>query len=174
MIFLLHVEWPEITPNKRLLTYYVWRILWWPWRPFLGHQAWSWTTLRRGNVFITFTNVFLLLSRFTFVTFFYFYLNVFLLIWPKYVNENKLRKSTGSARKQTRSGANSQSYNRKYTSLCSAAYVRWQRGTARNRPPLLLSVDGTVIRTAGRTPDRYMDSAPHTILAASINSSRDS
>ena len=22
-----------------------------PWRPFLGHQAWSWTTLRRGNVF---------------------------------------------------------------------------------------------------------------------------
>jgi len=23
-----------------------------PWRPFLGHQAWSWTTLRRGNVFL--------------------------------------------------------------------------------------------------------------------------
>jgi len=22
-----------------------------PWRPFLGHQAWSWTTARRGNVF---------------------------------------------------------------------------------------------------------------------------
>ena len=22
-----------------------------PWRPLLGHQAWSWTTLRRGNVF---------------------------------------------------------------------------------------------------------------------------
>ena len=22
-----------------------------PWRPFLGHQAWSWITLRRGNVF---------------------------------------------------------------------------------------------------------------------------
>jgi len=26
-----------------------------PWRPFLGHQAWSWTTLRRANVFSTFT-----------------------------------------------------------------------------------------------------------------------
>jgi len=24
-----------------------------PWRPFLGHQAWSWTTLRRGNVFLS-------------------------------------------------------------------------------------------------------------------------
>jgi len=29
-----------------------------PWRPFLGlgHQAWSWTTLRRGNVFKRFFN----------------------------------------------------------------------------------------------------------------------
>jgi len=46
-----------------------------PWRPFLGDQAWSWTTLRRGNVFITFTNVF-----------FNFYLNVFYIyaIWHKY------------------------------------------------------------------------------------------
>jgi len=52
-------------PYKLLLTYYVWRIVWrhavascglafvfeLPWRPFLGHQAWSWITLRRGNVF---------------------------------------------------------------------------------------------------------------------------
>jgi len=29
-----------------------------PWRPFPGHQAWSWTTQRRGNFFITFTDVF--------------------------------------------------------------------------------------------------------------------
>ena len=35
-----------------------------PWRPFLAHQAWSWTTLRRGNFFITFINVFFILSRF--------------------------------------------------------------------------------------------------------------
>ena len=79
MIFLLHVEWPEIPPHKRLLTYYVWRIVWRPCRPFLGHQTWSWTTLRRGNVFfITFTEGF-----FIFVTFlrFYFYLNVFLHLW---------------------------------------------------------------------------------------------
>ena len=48
-----------------------------PWRPFLGHQAWSWTTLRRGNVFITFTNVFIFLSRFYVFNVFYFYLNVF-------------------------------------------------------------------------------------------------
>jgi len=61
-----------------------------PWKSFLGHQAWSWTTLRRGNVFllrlqtfflflsrffITFTNVLLLLSRFFIFlwTFFYIY-----------------------------------------------------------------------------------------------------
>ena len=81
MIFLLHVEWPEMPPYKLLLTYYVWRIVrlnWMayselPWRPFLGHQAWSWTTLIRGNVFfIIFTN------DFYFCHVFYFYLNVFL------------------------------------------------------------------------------------------------
>jgi len=27
MIFLLHVEWPEMPPYKLLLTYYVWRIV---------------------------------------------------------------------------------------------------------------------------------------------------
>jgi len=56
--FSVHVEWPEMPPYKLILSYYVWRIVWRPWRPFLGHQAWSWTTLRRGNVFVTFTNVF--------------------------------------------------------------------------------------------------------------------
>jgi len=104
-------------PYKLLLTYYVWRTVWrstilkisllantttvsaklnWmayselPWKSFLGHQAWSWTTLRRGNVFllrlqtfflifvtffITFTNVLLLLSLFFIFlwTFFYIY-----------------------------------------------------------------------------------------------------
>jgi len=28
MIFLLHVEWPEMPPYKLLLPYYVWRIVW--------------------------------------------------------------------------------------------------------------------------------------------------
>ena len=62
MIFLLHVEWPEMPPYKLLLTYYVWRMFEWHIR--VGYQAWSRTTVRRGNVFITFTNFFLFLSRF--------------------------------------------------------------------------------------------------------------
>ena len=42
------------------------------WRPFLGHQAWSWTTLSRGNVF------YYVYKRFyIFVTFFTF----FIFIW---------------------------------------------------------------------------------------------
>jgi len=45
-------------------------------RPFLGHQAWSWTTLRRCNFFVTFTNVFFFIS----VTFFTF-LTCFIFIW---------------------------------------------------------------------------------------------
>jgi len=48
---LFHVEWPEMPSYKLLLTYYVWRIVWRPWRLFLGHQTRSWNTLRRGNVF---------------------------------------------------------------------------------------------------------------------------
>ena len=43
-----------------------------PWRPFLAHQAWSWTTLRWGNVFLLRLQRFFS-SRFTFLTFF---------IWP--------------------------------------------------------------------------------------------
>jgi len=37
-----------------------------PWRPFPGHQAWSWTTLRRGNVFyyVNYKRFFSILSRF--------------------------------------------------------------------------------------------------------------
>jgi len=39
-----------------------------PWRPFLGHQVWSWTTLRRGNVFYyVYKRFFLFLSRFLFL-----------------------------------------------------------------------------------------------------------
>ena len=65
MIFLLHVEWPEMLPYKLLLTFYVWRIVWRPWRPFVGHPAWSWTTLRRGNVFCcVYKRFFKFLSRF--------------------------------------------------------------------------------------------------------------
>jgi len=45
-----------------------------PWRPFLGHQAWSWTTLRRGNVFYYVYKGFLFLSRFYVFT-------VFIFIW---------------------------------------------------------------------------------------------
>jgi len=49
------------------------------WKPFLGHQAWSWTTLRRGNVFYyVYERFFLFLSRFyVFNVFLNFYLNVF-------------------------------------------------------------------------------------------------
>jgi len=65
-------------PSKLLLTYYVWRIVWRPWRPFLGHQARSWTTLRRGNVFYyVYKRFFYFCHVFTFLTFFYFCLNVF-------------------------------------------------------------------------------------------------
>jgi len=81
MIFLLLVEWPEMLPYKLFLTYYVWRIVWlnwmacseFPWRPFLEHQAWCWTTQRRGNVFYYVYKCFL--SRFYVFYVFYFYLN---------------------------------------------------------------------------------------------------
>ena len=46
-----------------------------PWRPLLGHQAWSWTTLRRGNVFYYVYKLFFIFV--TFLTFFNFYFNVF-------------------------------------------------------------------------------------------------
>jgi len=78
MIFLLHVEWPEMPPYKLLVTYYVWRIMWRPWRPFLGHQAWSWTTLRRGNVFLLRLQTFV----FIFVTFF----NVFKFLFERFLH----------------------------------------------------------------------------------------
>jgi len=83
MIFLLHVEWPEMPPYKLLLTYYVWRIVWRAWRPFPWHQAWSWTTLRRGNVFYYVYKRFLKKFCHVFYVFnvFYFYLNVFLHLW---------------------------------------------------------------------------------------------
>ena len=57
-----------------------------PWRPFLGHQAWSWTILRRGNVFFYyvykrffyFCHVFYVLQRF-----YIFYFKVFLHLYYK-------------------------------------------------------------------------------------------
>ena len=54
-----------------------------PWRPFLGHQAWSWTTLRRCDVFYYVYKLFFYFCHVLhFLTFFYFYLNVFLyLTW---------------------------------------------------------------------------------------------
>jgi len=49
-----------------------------PWRPFLVHQAWSWTTLRRGGVFYyVYKRLFLFLSRLHVLTFLNFYSNVF-------------------------------------------------------------------------------------------------
>ena len=47
-----------------------------PWRPYVGYQAWSWTTLRRGNVFYYVYKRFLFLSRFYVFKRFYSYLNV--------------------------------------------------------------------------------------------------
>jgi len=80
MIFLLHVEywrfhcWPKTTTVSAKLNWMAYSEL--PWSPFLGHQAWSWTILRRGNVFYyVYKLFFVFLSRF--LTFFYFYLNVF-------------------------------------------------------------------------------------------------
>ena len=66
MIFLLHVEWPEMPPYKLLFTMF-------DAFPFLGYQAWSWTTLRRGNVFLLRLQTFF----FIFVTF----LTVSIFIW---------------------------------------------------------------------------------------------
>ena len=45
-----------------------------PWRPFLGHQAWSWTTLRRGNVFLLRLQkfFFIFVTFLRFLTFFLF------------------------------------------------------------------------------------------------------
>ena len=93
MIFLLPVEWPEMPPYERLLTYYFWRILWRHWRPFLGHQAWSWTTLRKRNVFYNvYKRFFYFCHVFYVFDVFYFYLNVFLhLCFPFPVCISKMR-----------------------------------------------------------------------------------
>jgi len=48
----------------------------------------------------------------------------------------------------------------------SAAGAGAQQQTSRT--PLLLSIDGTDRRTDGRTPDRYIDPALHTMRAATI------
>jgi len=82
MIFLLPVEWPEMPPYERLLTYYFWRILWRHWRPFLGHQAW--TTLRKRNVFLLRLQTFFLIfvTYFTFSTFFNFIWTFFTSMFP--------------------------------------------------------------------------------------------
>ena len=51
-----------------------------PWRPFLRHQAWSWTTLRRGNVFLLRLQTF-----FIFVTFLHF-LTFFLFLFERFLH----------------------------------------------------------------------------------------
>ena len=69
------------------------------WRPFLGHQAWSWTTLRRGNVFYYVYKRFLknFVTFLRFITFFYFYLNVFTYMIKnrqKYIQTPTLKRQT--------------------------------------------------------------------------------
>jgi len=76
--FLLHVEWPEMPPYKLLLTYYVWRIVWRPWRAFLRHPAWSWTTLRRGNVF------YYVCKLFEYILLRFYVSNVFLFLFERF------------------------------------------------------------------------------------------
>ena len=46
-----------------------------PWRPCLGHQAWSWTTLRRSNVF------YYVYKRFFYFCHVFTFFNVFIFIW---------------------------------------------------------------------------------------------
>ena len=49
-----------------------------PWRPFLGYQAWRWTTLR-GNVFLLrLQTFFICVTFFAFLTFFSFLFECFL------------------------------------------------------------------------------------------------
>ena len=89
-------------------------------------------------------------------------------------------------------GADATEKENRKTSPCSASYVRWQRGTARIRSPLLLSAGraastrstfpvsrahsskpatvGLLLcaragQTDGRTPCRYIDPAQHTVRA---------
>jgi len=53
--------------------------------------------------------------------------------------------------------------------LSAGAYSRSICQT--RRPPLLLSIDGTDGLTDGRTPDRYLDPAPHTPRSAATKQS---
>ena len=65
-----------------------------PWRPFLGHEAWSWTTPRRGNVFITFTNVFFIfVTFFTSFNVFLFLFKLFLHLWWRWRCRRRVRVS---------------------------------------------------------------------------------
>jgi len=68
MIFLLHVEWPEMPPYKLLLTYYIWRMFEWHIPSCL--EAISWASgvelnyTKKSNVFYNVYKRFSLLSRF--------------------------------------------------------------------------------------------------------------
>ena len=53
-----------------------------PWRPFLGHKAWCWTTLRRVNVFLLRLQTFVYFCHvFTFFNVFKIYIWTFLHLW---------------------------------------------------------------------------------------------
>ena len=54
-----------------------------------------------------------------------------------------------------------------YRSMSATGAVAQQQTS---RTPLLLSIDGADTRTDGRTPDRYVDPAPHTRQAVSMTS----
>jgi len=102
MIFLLHVEWPEMPSYKLLLTYLLCLTCVWmayselPWRPFLVHQAWSWTILRRGNVFYYVYKRILFLSRFlTFLT-------LFIFIWTFFTSMVSVWRCTVAAKPHDR------------------------------------------------------------------------
>ena len=50
-----------------------------PWRPFLGHQAWKWTTLRRCNVF------YYVYKRFFYFCHVFTFFNIFLFLFERFL-----------------------------------------------------------------------------------------
>jgi len=71
-----------------------------PWRPFLGHQAWSWTTVRRGNVFITFTSDFYFCHVFLRFYVFLFLFERFFYICAIGHDSNSLQNKNGNLRQK--------------------------------------------------------------------------
>jgi len=80
-----------------------------PWRPFLGHQAWSWTTPRRGNVlYYVYKRLFYFCHVFTFLTFLKFLFERFFYIYET-ISYKATRISRGC----------SMDYGATYTILCN-------------------------------------------------------